>query len=73
MNREKLDFTDKELYYIALAFETHLNSRDTWNSKGGAMVINSVIKKICNNGLKRKDPQKILHPILEFKSEYNDD
>ena len=50
MEREKIDFTDKELYYVALAFESHLNSRDTWISKGGAKVINNAIKKITENG-----------------------
>jgi len=54
MEREKIDFTDKELYYVALAFESHLNSRDTWISKGGAKVINNAIKKITENGLKGK-------------------
>lgn len=66
MEREKLDFTDKELYYVALAFESYLNSRDTYISKKGAKIINSVIKKIIDNGMKRKDPKTILHPILNF-------
>ena len=69
MKREKIDFTDKELYYITLAFESHLNSRDTWISKGGAKVINSALKKIINNGLKRKNPKSILHPIMNFNDE----
>ena len=45
MEREKIDFTDKELYYVALAFESYLNSRETWVSKGGTKVINSTLKK----------------------------
>lgn len=65
MKREKIDFTDKELYYVSLAFETYLNSRDTWISVGGAKVINSVLKKIVDNGLKRKKPESILHPIWQ--------
>ena len=69
MEREKIDFTDKELYYVALAFESHLNSRDTWISKGGAKVINNAIKKITENGLKRKTPKSILHPIYQFENE----
>ena len=69
MEREKIDFTDKELYYVALAFESHLNSRDTWISKGGAKVINNAIKKITENGLKRKNPKSILHPIYQFENE----
>lgn len=67
MEREKIDFTDKELYYVALAFESHLNSKDTWISKSGAKVINSALKKITDNGLKRKNPKSILHPIYGFK------
>jgi hypothetical protein len=66
MEREKIDFTDKELYYVALAFETYLNDRDTWISKSGAKVINSAIQKIIDNGLKRKNPKSILHPIKKF-------
>jgi len=67
IEREKMDFTDKELYYVALAFKSHLNSRDTWIGKGGAKVINSVLKKIVDNGMKRKNPKAILHPIFNFK------
>lgn len=69
MEREKIDFTDKELYYVALAFESHLNSRDTWISKSGAKVINSALKKITDNGLKRKNPKSIIHPIYGFKDD----
>ena len=67
--REKLDFTDKELYFIALAFSTHLNSRDTWIGKGGAMVINNTLKKIVDNGMKRNNPKSILHPIYNFEDD----
>jgi len=66
MERDKIDFTDKELYYVALAFQSHLQSRETWISKGGAKVINSALKKITDNGLKRKNPKSILHPIYGF-------
>jgi len=66
MEREKIDFTDKELYYVALAFESHLNSRETWISKGDAKVINSALQKIVDNGMKRKNPKSILHPIQRF-------
>jgi len=34
--RDELDLTDKELYSVALAIKSHLNSRDTWMSKGNA-------------------------------------
>jgi len=66
MARETLDFTDRELYYVCLAFKNYLNDRETWISKSGAKIINSTIKKITNNGLKRKDPKKIIHPIYGF-------
>ena len=67
--RNKLNFTDRELYSISLAIESHLNSRDTYMSKGGAKVFNSVIKKICDEGMKRKDPKSILHPIFKFEED----
>jgi hypothetical protein len=66
MEREKLDFTDKELYYIALAFESYLMDRDTWISKSGAMVINNTLRKIIDNGMKRKNPKSILYPIINL-------
>jgi hypothetical protein len=66
IERKKIDFTDKELYRVSLAFESYLNNRDTWISKGGAMVINNTLKKIIDNGMQRKNPKSILHPIKEF-------
>jgi len=69
MKRNTIDFTDKELYYVALAFESHLNSRDTWINEKDAKMINSVIKKIIENGLKRKNPKSIIHPIYKFTKE----
>ena len=69
MDREKIDFTDKELYYVALAFQSHLNSRDTWIGRGGAKVINKALSKIVDNGMKRKDPKSILHPIKYFNED----
>ena len=69
MKREKIDFTDKELYYIARTFKSYLLSRDTWISKGGAKIINNVLKKIINNGMKRKNPKSILNPIKDFKKQ----
>ena len=71
VKQEKIDFTDKELYFIALAIESHLCSRETYFSKGGARVFNNVIKKIIDNGLKRKNPRSILHPIMNFEDEYD--
>jgi hypothetical protein len=69
VKREPLDFTDKELYYISLAFESYLCNKNTWISKSGAKIINKTIKKIIDNGLKRKDPKSILHSILDFPQE----
>ena len=66
MKREKIDFTDKELYFVALAFSSYLNDRDTWISKGNAIVINHAIKKITVNGMGRKDYENILQPIWNF-------
>ena len=68
MERKKIDFTDNELYYVALAFESYLNDRNTYISKGGAKVINAAITKIVDNGLTRKNPESILHPIKSFES-----
>jgi len=64
-------FTDKELYYIALAFKSHLNSRDTWISSQGARVINNVINKVKKIGMKRRNPKSILHPIINFENNTN--
>jgi hypothetical protein len=64
--RNTFDFTDKELYSISLAIKTHLNSRETWMSKGNAKVFNTVINKIINEGNKRNNPRDILHPLVNF-------
>ena len=69
MEREKIDFTDKELYYVALAFQSYLESKETWISKSGAKIINSVLQKIVDNGMKRKNPKSILHPIYRFEDD----
>ena len=69
MKREKIDFTDKELYYVALAFDSYIYSRDSWITKGGARVINNAIKKIIDNGMKRKNHKSILRPIFNFEAE----
>ena len=66
MEREKIDFTDKELYYVALAFESHINSRDTYIGKNDAKIIKRTLQKIIDNGMKRKNPKSILHPIINF-------
>ena len=64
--RELLDFTDKELYFVTLAFSSFINDRDTWLSKGGTRVVNNAINKISKNGMGRKDHKKILAPLFKF-------
>jgi hypothetical protein len=66
MKREKLDFTDKELTYMCLALSKYIGSRDTWFSKGSAIIVNNTIKKIYENGMKRKNKEKILYPLVNF-------
>ena len=73
MSREKLDFTDRELNILALSIESYLNNRETWISAGKAKVINSTIEKITSNGLKRKNPEKIISPIYTFKTVDNEE
>jgi hypothetical protein len=64
--RDKIDFTDKELYYLALSLESHINSRDTFWTKKSKMIFHKLAKKIILEGMKRKDPKSILHPIVDF-------
>lgn len=66
MKREKLDFTDKELYYIALAIQSHLNSRETYWTSKSRNIFNKMFKKVVCAGLTRKNPESILHPIINF-------
>ena len=69
MARNKIDFTDKELYCVALAIKSNLQSRETYWTKQSAANFNRMIKKIIDEGLKRKDPKYILHPIVDFDEE----
>jgi len=64
--REPLDLTDKELYFTALAFESFINDRETWLSKGSARVVNNAINKIILNGMGRKNSEKLLQPLVNF-------
>ena len=66
MEREKIYFTDKELYCIALAIESHLSSRETYFTKKSANMFNKMVKKVVDAGLSRKNPKSILHPIMKF-------
>lgn len=69
MARNKIDLTDKELYCVALAIESHIQSRETYWTKQSATNFNRMAKKIIDEGLKRKDPKSILHPIVNFDDE----
>ena len=74
MTRNKIDFTDRELYYLSLAIESHINSRDTYWTKKGAGIFNRMCNKIIAEGMNRKNPESILHPIVNFKEkEFNDE
>lgn len=65
--RNSIDFTDRELYCVALAIESHLCSRETYFTKKSAIMFNRMIKKVVDEGLKRKNPKSILHPIMKFE------
>lgn len=71
MKREPIDFTDRELYCIALAISSHLSSRETFFTAKSANMFNKMTKKIVDAGMKRKNPKSILHPIINF-NEGND-
>lgn len=66
MKRENIDFTDRELYYIATGLGLLLSERNSYHSRGTARILNSVINKVVNNGMKRKSKKKILSPLIDF-------
>jgi hypothetical protein len=66
MERNKIDFTDKELYCVALAIESHLNNRDNYWTKQSLANFNRMFKKITTEGLNRKNSKYILEPIIKF-------
>ena len=66
MSRNKIDFTNKELYCVALAIRSHLESRETYFTKQSAANFNRMIKKVITEGMNRTDPKSILHPIVNF-------
>ena len=67
MKREKIDFTDNELYYIALALQSHINSRDFYVTRGSSRILKNAMQKVIDNGMKRKSKEKILHPLVNFE------
>jgi len=69
MEREKIDFTDKELNRIARALQTHINERSFYESKGGRKVLLSAMQKVIDNGFTRKNPEKIIYPLVNFKTD----
>jgi hypothetical protein len=70
--RKTIDFTDKELTEISLAISCYINHRDTYISKGGAMVLNSIIGKVVDNGLQRRNPEKVIYPLYTFEENVDD-
>lgn len=66
-----INLSDKELYCVALAIETHINARETYWTTKSANNFNRMVKKIIEEGMKRKDPKSILHPILNFNEDEN--
>ena len=69
MARNKLDFTDRELRIIASALSCYLYSRETFFTKGSAMVFNHTSAKIIKEGMQRKNPRSILYPLVNFDKE----
>ena len=69
MARNKIDFRDKELYCVALALSTHISSREIYWTKKSAANFKRMLKKVIAEGMERKDPKSILHPIVEFEDE----
>ena len=65
-----MDFTDKELYCVALAISTHLSSRETHWTKNSAANFKRMLEKVIAEGMERKDPKSILHPIVDFEDDY---
>ena len=66
MKREKIDFTDAELLYIARALQVFINDKDFYIPKRRVRVLKSAMQKVINNGFTRKNPEKIIHPLVEF-------
>ena len=69
MKRDKIDFTDNELRIICSAIDKYVYSRDSFFTQSSANITNSVIKKLIDNGMKRKNPEKIIYPIYNFEEE----
>jgi len=71
MKRKTIDFTDKELYYVALAFQSHINDRDFYTNKGGRRVITNAMQKVIDNGFTRTNHKSILAPLVQFNNDNN--
>jgi hypothetical protein len=50
----QLELTDRDLYWIALSIESHINHRDTYFTKKSAREYNKMVMKIRIEGYKRK-------------------
>jgi len=68
-DREKLDFTDAELYYIAAALQSHINARDFYIPQRKVRVLKSAMQKVIDNGFTRKNPEKIIYPLVNFNTD----
>lgn len=62
MENEKINLSDKELYYISLTIEEYVKKNEL--SKKDSYTIKRIVKKLISNGGKRKDAMSIIHPIL---------
>ena len=66
MKREKIDFTDNELNFIARALQSYINVGDFYMTKSTNRILKSTMQKVIDNGMKRKQAKRILSPLVEF-------
>lgn len=66
MAKNNVNLTDNDLYCIALSIESHINHKDTFFTKKSAARFNRMINKVIKEGMSRKNPKAILHPIMNF-------
>ena len=69
MKRDKLDFSDNELRVVCTAIESYVNTRNRYFSTKSSRITNSVIRKLIDNGMKRKNPERIINNIRYFEEE----
>ena len=66
MKREKIDFTDAELLYVAMALQVFINDRNFYIPKRKVRILESAMQKVINNSFTRKNPEKIIYPLIDF-------